>query len=170
MLNLENWNLDSIQELMKASRVPILGVLGHVIVNWVTKNIKKQRLLAWKFINSPITQKALGEQSWNLNKMWILKNSLCKPGLRAPGHVTKMLQAKNWQKVGNFESIFLGLYRFWLKTICDFWEHYQPSFLWLSLFTPTWILFFFSFFFRLFFFFFLNLHRKSTFKLLNALY
>ena len=32
-LDLENCNLDSAYELMKASCVPILGILGHVVVN-----------------------------------------------------------------------------------------------------------------------------------------
>ena len=39
-------------------------------------------------------------------------NGLCKPGLRVPGHVTKTLQAENEQKVGDFEPIYLGKYRF----------------------------------------------------------
>ena len=32
-------------------------------------------------------------------------NGLRKPSLGAPGHVTKMLQAKNGQKVDEFEPI-----------------------------------------------------------------
>ena len=35
--------------------------------------------------------------------MWVLINGLCKPSLDVPGHVTKILQAKNEQKVDNFE-------------------------------------------------------------------
>ena len=38
--------------------------------------------------------------------MLVLKNSLCKPSLGALGHVTKMLQAENGQKVDDFEPIY----------------------------------------------------------------
>ena len=40
--------------------------------------------------------------------MWVHINSLCKPTLEAPGHVTKILQAENLQKIDEFEPIFLG--------------------------------------------------------------
>ena len=39
--------------------------------------------------------------------MWVLINALCKPSLGVPGHVTKILLAKNGQKVDDFESIYL---------------------------------------------------------------
>ena len=42
--------------------------------------------------------------------MWVLINGLCKPSLEAPGHVTKVLQAENGQKVDDFEPIRLGKY------------------------------------------------------------
>ena len=35
-------------------------------------------------------------------------NTLCKPSLGASGHVPKMLQAENGQKVDEFEPIYLG--------------------------------------------------------------
>ena len=38
--------------------------------------------------------------------MWVLNNALCKPSLGAPGLVTKILQAKNGQKVDKFEAIY----------------------------------------------------------------
>ena len=132
------------------------------------KNTSKMRFLAWKFINSSLTQKPLGVQSWNLHTMWVLINVLCKLSLGAPGHVTKMLQVENGQKVDDFEPIHLGKYQLWWKMICGFWAHYQLPFCWLCSFTPTRILFFFFFVFFLTFFFFLL--RLSTFKPLNALY
>ena len=42
--------------------------------------------------------------------MRVLMNALCKPSVRAPGHVTKILKAKNRQKVDDFEPIYLGNY------------------------------------------------------------
>ena len=39
-------------------------------------------------------------------------NALHKPSLVAPGHVTKILQAENGQKVDEFEPIYLGNYRY----------------------------------------------------------
>ena len=113
---------------MKASWVPILGILGHMIVNWDTKKKKKRRCLAWKFINLPLTQKPLGVESWNLYTMCLLRNDLRKPSLEAPGHVNKMLLAKNRQKVDDFKSIYLSKYRYWWKMISDFWIHYQSPF------------------------------------------
>ena len=43
--------------------------------------------------------------------MWVPINGLSKPSLWAPGHVTKMLQAKNGQKVDDLEPIRLCKYR-----------------------------------------------------------
>ena len=86
--------------------------------------------------------------------MWVLINALCKPSLRAPGHVTKMLHAENGQKVDEFELIYLGNYRYWWKMVCGFWAHYQPPLVWLCSFTPTWKPFFlFCIFFLTFVFF-----------------
>ena len=127
------------------------------------------RFSTWKFINSPITQKPLGVHSWNLDTMWVTTIGLCKPSLGAPIYVTKVLQAKNGQKVENFEPIYLDKYRFWWKMICGFWANYQLPFFWSCSFTPTRILlFFFLSFFTLSSFLFLL--RLSTLKPLNALY
>ena len=38
--NLQTWNLDSTWELIKSLNVPILGIMGHVIMNWDTKKYK----------------------------------------------------------------------------------------------------------------------------------
>ena len=38
-------------------------------------------------------------------------NALCKPSLGAPGHVTKILQIENGQKVEEFNPINLGNYQ-----------------------------------------------------------
>ena len=98
-------------------------------------------------------QKPLDVQNWNLDMMWVLMNALCKLILGAPGHVTKILRAKNGQKVDNFKIyIYIDNYRYWWKMVCDFWAHHQLPFFWLCSFTPTWKLFFlFSYFFFLFF-------------------
>ena len=139
--------------------MPILGILGHVIVNW---HSKKQRFFAWKFINSHITQKPIGLHNWNLYTFWVIINGLCKPTLGAPGHMTKMLQAKNGQKVDDFEPIYLGKYRFWWKTMC-FLSTLSTAFLLVMFVYPNLN----TFFFLLLLFF---LFRLSTFKLVNALY
>ena len=148
---------------MKASCVPILGILGHAIVNWHTKNIKKWQLLAWKFFNLPITQKPLGVQSWNLDTIWMLINGLCNPSLGTPSHETKILQAEDGQYVDEFEPIYFSKYQFWLKMICDF-EHTinclsfghvclpQPEYHFFSFFSY----FFFSFFLLFFGYLLLN--------------
>ena len=77
------------------------------------KKTEKMRLLAWKFINSLITQKLLGVHGLNSHAMWVIINGLCKPSLGKPGLVTKMLQAEKGQKVDDFELKYLGNYRFW---------------------------------------------------------
>ena len=44
--------------------------------------------------------------------MWEIINGSCKPSLGAPGHVIKMLQTENGQKVDDLEPIYLGKYQF----------------------------------------------------------
>ena len=44
--------------------------------------------------------------------MWVIISGSCKPSLRAPGHMTKLLQAENMLKVCDFEPIYIGKYRF----------------------------------------------------------
>ena len=65
--------------------------------------------------------------------------------LGALGHVTKILQAENMQKVDEFEPIYLINDRYWWKMVNDFWmvfenekflkmvndSVYQPPFFWL---------------------------------------
>ena len=143
--------------------MPIFGILDYVIVNWDTKKyIQKLRVLAWKFINSPLTQKPLDVRSWNLDTMWVLLNAFCKPSLGAPVHVTKISQAENGDKVDEFETIYLGKHRYWWKMVLS---TLSTTFLLLCPFTPTWILFFlFCIFFHPFFFFFccfLLLNRQT---------
>ena len=43
--------------------------------------------------------------------MWVIIKGLCKPSLGAPGHVTKMLQAENEQKMDEFKQIYRDKYR-----------------------------------------------------------
>ena len=133
------------------------------------KNIKKRQFLLWKSINSSITQKLLDVQNWNSRTIWVLVNALCKPSLGTPGHVTKILETENGQKVDKFEPIYFGNYQHWWKMVCGFWAHYQQPFFWLCLFTSTWILFLLFCIFFSFFFFFPVLLPLSTFKPLNAL-
>ena len=147
----------------------ILGILGHVIVDWHTKKHKKRRFLAWKFIsNSHITQKPLGVQSWNLDTMWVLRNAFCKPSLGAPGLVTKILQAENGQKVDEFEPIYLSNYRCWWKIVCDF-EHTFDHLCFGYVRLPH-LENYFSCFVSFFLTFFFILLALATFKPLNALY
>ena len=42
----------------------------------------------------------------------MLINALRKPSLGAPGHVTKILQAKSGKEVDDFEPIYLGNYHY----------------------------------------------------------
>ena len=44
--------------------------------------------------------------------MWVLMNALCEPSLGAPEYVTKILLAKNEQKVDEFELKYLSNYRY----------------------------------------------------------
>ena len=55
--------------------------------------------------------------------MWVRINGLCKSSLGAPGNATKILHAKNGQKVDEFVPIYLGTYRYWWNMVCDFWLH-----------------------------------------------
>ena len=61
--------------------MPVLGTLGHVIVNWDTKNIKKRKFLVWKLFNLPITQKPHDALSWNLDTIYkayeCMQNGVC---------------------------------------------------------------------------------------------
>ena len=84
-------------------------------------------------------------------------NGLCKPSLKAPGHVTKMLPAKHGQKVDGFEPISAGKYGFWWKMICAF-EHTinRLSFWYVRLAQPE---YYFSSFFFFFFSSYLLLNR-----------
>ena len=41
--------------------------------------------------------------------MWVLINFLCKSSLGAPDYVTKILQAKNGQKVDDFEPMYIHI-------------------------------------------------------------
>ena len=66
------------------------------------------RFLAWKFINSPITQKPLGVHNWNLDTLRVIISGLRKPSLGAPSHVTTMSQAENGLQVEDLEPIYLG--------------------------------------------------------------
>ena len=102
--------------------------------------------------------------------MCVLINALCRPSFGAPGYVTKILQAKNEQKVDDFELIYS------ISIITDIDEKWFV----ISEHTIHWFAFgyvrlpqlkyHFSSFFLLFFFLFIILLRLSTFKSLNALY
>ena len=114
---------------MKVSCVPILGILGYVIVNLDRKkNIKKRRILDWKFINSLLTQKLLDVQSWKSDTMWVPMNALCKPSLGLPGHVTKTLQPKVGKNLKNFNrciSVITDVDKKWFVVF----EHLSTTFL-----------------------------------------
>ena len=114
-------------------------------------------ILAWKFINSLITQKSLHVQSWNLDTTLVLMNTLWKPSLVAPDFVIKILQAEKRQKVYEFEPLYLGSCWYWCKMVCDFWAHiWQPLF-WLCSFIQLkyYVFVFLLCFFLTFFFFYL---------------
>ena len=98
----------------------------------------------------------------------MLINGLCKPSLKAPDHVTKMLPAEHGQKVDDFEPIYLGRYRFGGKWFVFFEQIINRLSLWyVRLPQPE---YYFSSFFSFFLLFFLFLLKLSTFKPLNALY
>ena len=87
-------------------------------------------------------------------------NTLCKPSLGGPGHVTKILQAQNWQKVDGFEPIYLEITDIDKKRFVVFertinhlsfgYVHLPQLENYFSCFTSFFFLFFFFFF--LFFF------------------
>ena len=113
---------------------------------------------------------ASASASTSLLLILILSNSLMRKLRSLLRKCCMVIHVKwaNWQKVDEFEPIYLGNYRYWWKMVWDFWAHYQPFFYGLCSFTPTWRLFFlFCVYFLTFFLFILPL---STCKLLNALY
>ena len=85
-------------------------------------------------------------------------NTLCKLSLVALGHVTKILQAENGQKVYEFESILMKNGLWFLSTL-------STTFFLVTFVYPNSKTFFLR---HLLYFFFLFL--LSTFKPLNALY
>ena len=93
----------------------------------------------WKFFDLLLTRKPLNLSSWNLDTAW---------GKQRLHTVRTILEIKNCQNGVKFELVYLGQYRYWWKTGCSFWPHYQPPFLWLCSFAPidfdTIFLFFFS--------------------------
>ena len=78
---------------MKASCVPILGIPGHVIVNWDTRNIKKNGNFWLERLLNPYNSKT----TWRAQlKFGHNVDALRKPSLGAPSHVTKIY----WPKMG----------------------------------------------------------------------
>ena len=52
--------------------------------------------------------------------MWGLENASIKPILGTPGHVNKIVQVENSQKVDEFEPTNLGNHQYRGKMVCDF--------------------------------------------------
>ena len=153
---------------MKTLWVPILGILGQVIVNWVTQSIKKRRFLAWKVINSLIIPKPLDKQSWNFKRNVGAYECFIQTKFRGPRSrnqkFTGWKLAKSWRFCTDISRKLLIL----VKNGLWFFEHTinHLSFGYVHL--PHLKNYFSCFvsFFLLFFHFFLML---STFKPLNAL-
>ena len=150
--------------------MPILGILGHVIVDWNTKKHKKTVIFGLKSYYIAYHSKTTWRAKLKFGHSVGAYKCFMKTKFGGAGHMTKILQAKSEQKVDNFEPIYLGNYQYWWKMVCDFWAHYQLSFFWLCSFTPTWIFFFFCFSFFLLFFFLLFFSDYLRFKPLNGLY
>ena len=155
--NLESWNLDSTWKLMNASCVPILGILGHVIVNWDTNKHKKIRFLAWKFINSPLTKKHLAytaelciQCGWlymvHANRVW--ENPVTWPKCYRP----KM--GRKWRILNRYISVNTDFDGKWFVIF----EHTTSrlSFGYVRLPQPEYYFCSFLSFFLLFFFFFFS--------------
>ena len=105
--------------------------------------------------------------NWNLATIRVLINDLYKRSLEALGHISKILQSKNGQKVDKLEPIYLGNYRYWRNRFVIF-EHTINRISFGHDCLPLLENYFFVSF--LFGSFFLFLPRLSTFILLNALY
>ena len=105
---------------MKASCVPIWGILGHVIVNWDTQKKLKQNDNFW-LINSLIIPVPLDMQSWNLDTMWIVGAyvSLMQTKFEGARSQDQTFTAENGQKVNESEPIYLGNYRYWWKMVFE---------------------------------------------------
>ena len=140
---------------MKASCVPILGILGHMIVNWDTKI---RQFLAWQSMKT--TWRAKLKCVHNVGAYECCMQTEFVGARSREQNFTDRKWEKSWRIWTDTSPSFLIL----IEMVCDFWAHYQPPFFWLCLFTSTWILFF------LFYFFFLFLLMLFTFKLLYALY
>ena len=50
----------------------------------------------------------LNVESCNFDTTWEEVERVCVPSLRAPSHVTEISEAKNGQKVVNFNVVYLG--------------------------------------------------------------
>ena len=77
---------------MKASYVPIFGILDHVNVNGEPKNRKNGNFWVEKSINSLITQKPLDVQSWNLDTTWMLIKAYRESSFGVPGLAEALLR------------------------------------------------------------------------------
>ena len=68
--------------------------------------------------------------------MWVLINALCKRSLGTYSLAIKILQAKNGQKVEQFEPIYFGNYRY-LLSVHAIDSKVKSIYLFLSLFYDT---------------------------------
>ena len=155
---------------MKASGVPIIGILGPVIVSWDTKkNMKNGNFRPWKVINPLIIPKPLDVRSWNLAQygcLWMLYANRVWGARSRDQNFTRPKMGKKVTSLNRYISVITDID----EKIFAVFEHTinRLSFGYVCL--PQLENYFscFRFFLLLFFFFFLL--PLSTFKPLNAPY
>ena len=60
--------------------------------------------------------------------MWVLMIALMPTEFGILGHVTKILQAENGNKLTNLNRYISVITNIDKKMVCDFWAHYQSPF------------------------------------------
>ena len=73
-----------------------------------TIKLRKMPIFVPKIWYFAYNKKWLNVERCNLDTTWVDIKGVSIPSLRAPSHVTKISEAENRQKVGNFEVVYLG--------------------------------------------------------------
>ena len=95
---------------MKASFVPILGIVGHVIVNYNTKTIGRNGNFWLENLLVCLSLKTTSRAKLKFGHNMCSNGGFMHSELGVPGHVTAILKAENGQKVDEFKTIYLGKY------------------------------------------------------------
>ena len=87
---------------MKPLCVPILGILVHVIVNWRSTSHKKNGNFCLENLLIRLNSKTTWRVKLKFGHNEGAYKCFMQTEIGAPGHVTKILQSENGQKVDEF--------------------------------------------------------------------